>query len=132
MSKRPWLYAAAHREVLHHWRSAGRYRRLVDRVTGAGRPDPPAADHVVVRAAEVEAARRALDRLRPADREVLRLAMWEELSTAEIAVVLALTTEAASMRFVRAKRRFGREYRAIEASGDRAARRREARDGAER
>ena len=118
----PWLYAAAYREVLHHWRSIGRHQRLVDRVTGTGRLPPPDPDHTVVRNVEVETARRALERLRPADREVLRLAVWEELSIAEIAVVLALTSDAATMRFVRAKRRFGRAYRSVEAADDRAAR----------
>jgi RNA polymerase sigma-70 factor (ECF subfamily) len=122
----PWLYAAAYREILHHWRSAARSRRLMDRVTGTGRLPLPGPDHLVARTVEVETARRALERLRPADREVLRLAVWEELSIAEIAVVLALTGDAATMRFVRAKRRFGREYRSVEAADDRAVRRRRA------
>lgn len=59
-------------------------------------------------------ARQALLRLRPRDREVLRLALWEELTHAEIGAVLGCTEDAASKRFSRAKRRVGHEYRALE------------------
>jgi RNA polymerase sigma factor (sigma-70 family) len=110
----PWLYGAAHREVLHQWRSAYRYRRLVDRMRRLGRSAPPGPDHVVVQGFEVELAQQALMRLRPGDQEVLRLALWEELTHTEIAVVLGVSEQAVGMRFVRAKRRFGDEYRALE------------------
>jgi RNA polymerase sigma-70 factor (ECF subfamily) len=69
---------------------------------------------------EAELARQALGRLRQADREVLRLALWEELNHAEIATVLGSTEAAARKRFSRAKRRVGNEYRHLESSYGRA------------
>lgn len=110
----PWLYGVARREVLRQWRSAARYRRLVDRVRHLGSLAPLGPDHVVVWDFEVALARQALDRLRNRDQEVLRLAMWEELTHLEIAAVLGVSEKAAGMRFSRAKRRFGKQYRALE------------------
>jgi RNA polymerase sigma-70 factor (ECF subfamily) len=110
----PWLYGAARREVLHQWRRTARYRRLMERVRSMGMAAPSGPDHIVVDGVEAELARRAMARLRENDREVLRLAVWEELTHPEIAVVLSLTEDAVGMRFVRAKRRFGEEYRALE------------------
>lgn len=110
----PWLYGVAHREMLHQWRSAARYRRLVDRLQWLGRPDPPGPDQVVLDGVEAELARQALTRLRQSDQEVLRLALWEELTSPEIATVLGLTANAVAMRFLRAKHRFADQYRTLE------------------
>jgi RNA polymerase sigma-70 factor (ECF subfamily) len=51
----------------------------------------------------------ALDRLSPADQEVLRLAAWEELDAGQIAVVLGCGRRAATMRLHRARRRLRAE-----------------------
>jgi RNA polymerase sigma-70 factor (ECF subfamily) len=69
---------------------------------------------VVVQGFEAELARQALRQLRQRDQEVLRLAMWEELTHPQIAAVLGVSDKAAGMRFSRAKQRFGSEYRALE------------------
>jgi RNA polymerase sigma factor (sigma-70 family) len=113
----PWLYGAARREIWHQWRRAARYRRLIDRVHAVATMAPPQPDHIVVDGVEAELARQAMARLRWNDREVLRLAVWEELSHPQIAVVLGLTEDAVGMRLVRAKRRFGEEYRVLERRG---------------
>ena len=60
-----------------------------------------------MQALEAEIALQALEQLRRPDQEILRLAMWEELSHREIGLVLGATEKAISMRFSRAKRRFG-------------------------
>jgi RNA polymerase sigma-70 factor (ECF subfamily) len=70
----------------------------------------------VVQGFEAELARQALRQLPRRDQEVLRLAMWEELTQQQIAAVLGVSEKAAGMRFSRAKRRFGNEYRALERS----------------
>jgi RNA polymerase sigma-70 factor, ECF subfamily len=54
---------------------------------------------------ELEAALRRID---DADREVLRLWAWESLEAREIAVVLGITPNAASIRLHRAKQRLRR------------------------
>ena len=53
-------------------------------------------------------ARRRL-RLGQADREVLRLAAWEELQPAEIAAVLGCSANAAAVRLHRARQRLAGE-----------------------
>jgi RNA polymerase sigma-70 factor (ECF subfamily) len=52
-----------------------------------------------------EQVRGALDRMEPADREVLALRHYEQLTNREAAFVLGLTEAAASIRFIRALRR---------------------------
>jgi RNA polymerase sigma-70 factor (ECF subfamily) len=47
----------------------------------------------------------ALDELSAEDREIVRLWAWEQLAPREIAVVLAISPNAASIRLHRAKRR---------------------------
>lgn len=51
-------------------------------------------------------ARRVLQRLSPHDREILELRHFEELGNAECAAVLGIESKAASIRYVRALKRF--------------------------
>ena len=53
----------------------------------------------------------ALRKLRPADQEVLRLAVWEELPHREIAELLGCTAHAVDQRVHRAAKRLGRQLR---------------------
>lgn len=93
-----WLYGVAHRTLANQRRSSDRRRRLVDRITVHQRMAPsPSADPTDVLD--------ALARLREDDRAILRLAAWEELSSAEIAVVLGCTANAAALRLSRARKR---------------------------
>jgi RNA polymerase sigma-70 factor (ECF subfamily) len=46
----------------------------------------------------------ALETLRPADREILSLAFWEELDTDQIARVLGCSKNAAAVRLTRARK----------------------------
>ena len=58
---------------------------------------------------------RALDQLRPAQREILLLAYWEELDTDQIAQVLGCSENAAAIRLTRARQALHRE---VEATSD--------------
>ena len=51
-----------------------------------------------------------LARLNEADREILLLAAWEELSTTEIAAVLGCSVNAAALRLHRARKRLTKVY----------------------
>jgi RNA polymerase sigma-70 factor (ECF subfamily) len=62
--------------------------------------------------------RRALDRLEPADREVLALRHFEELSNREVAAVLGIQTAAASKRYVRAIERLQETMEAFPDQGE--------------
>lgn len=50
----------------------------------------------------------ALDQLRAADREIIQLALWDELPRAEIAATLGIGRDAVDQRLSRAKRRLAR------------------------
>ncbi|MGI9649421.1 MAG: RNA polymerase sigma factor [Acidimicrobiia bacterium] len=100
-----WLYRIAYLTVSNHWRSAGRKRRLKARVEAIGvTPPNPIADQVVVRD-EVRTVVDLLTKLKTSDAEILRLAAWEQLTTAQIAAVLDISPDAAKQRLSRARQR---------------------------
>ena len=105
----PWLYGVARNCLANAVRGYGRRRRLVDRLGN----DEAAHGRHIVDSPEAEApgawVHEALDRLSPADREILRLAAWEELGADEIAVALGCGRRAAAMRLHRARRRLRAE-----------------------
>lgn len=89
----PWSYGVA-RGCLQNARRADERRwRLLHRL--AAEPDPPAPEE------DPELAE-AFAALPPAEREVLRLWAWEQLPPREIAIVLGITANAASIRLHRA------------------------------
>lgn len=108
MPELPWLYGVARRLMANQRRGNMRRLRLFDRLVGE-RPPPREAPTPSSEILE------ALERLRPADREVLRLAAWEELNAAEIAVVLGCTANAAALRLSRARRRLRDELTEMDA-----------------
>jgi RNA polymerase sigma factor (sigma-70 family) len=100
----PWLYGIARRVLANQHRSRAR-RRAIERLLRplarvAGEPDDRAPVRAVVAAAQ---------RLPAADQEVLRLAAWEDLSHAQIAVALGCTENAAALRLHRARKRLRAE-----------------------
>ena len=102
----PWLYRAASYEISHRRRRLAREDRLRDALgTGADRqvvPDP--ADQV----AWGEKWTSAFAFLSERDREVLRLAAWEQLPPAGAAFVLGCSLAAYKVRLHRARRRLAR------------------------
>jgi RNA polymerase sigma-70 factor, ECF subfamily len=101
-SPRPWLIGVARNVRLNQRRSARRQRAVADRL--AGRSVEPAVPDVV--GGDAEIVRAALAMLSERDREVLLLAVWDELDRAGIAEVLGCTKPNASVRLHRARRRF--------------------------
>ena len=95
-----WSYGVARRCLANARRSARRGTALVERLESAARTSAPA-----VESRADEELWEALDQLRPDDREVLRLWAWEQLTPAEIALVMELTPNATSIRLHRAKAR---------------------------
>jgi RNA polymerase sigma-70 factor (ECF subfamily) len=106
-----WLYAVARRVVGQQYRSTQRRGRLVSKLAGLARED----NSNVGVGLEQQAVHEALARLRPQDREILRLAEWEDLSPSQIAVVMGCSANAASIRLHRAHRRFERALLELEA-----------------
>ena len=93
----PWLYAIAARVLANQRRSLRRLAALRSRLRAA-----PAAAH---EEGELQDVLAALKQLRPDDQEVLRLAAWEGLTNAELAVALGCSENAATIRLHRARKR---------------------------
>jgi RNA polymerase sigma-70 factor, ECF subfamily len=91
----PWAYGVARGCLANHRRSAQRRLKLVRRL----------ATERVVEASDDTDLAEALACLREDDREVLRLWAWEQLPPREIAVVLGITPNAASIRLHRATKK---------------------------
>ena len=106
---RLWIYGVARKTLANQRRSQHRSQALHDKLADQG--SRPASDPatVVVRNAEAWDVLDAMDRLRDNDREVLRLAAWEDLPHDEIAEVFGCSTHAVDQRLVRAKKRLERE-----------------------
>ncbi|GHH77158.1 RNA polymerase sigma factor [Promicromonospora soli] len=111
---RAWLLGVARRVMANQLRAQHRRTALVERV----RTHPASAGQDDVRlVGELDELRRALDLLRPADREVIALLAAAELSTAEVAQVLGCTTAVAATRVHRARRRLRAAYQQLTEEG---------------
>lgn len=106
----PWAYAVARNCLANAERGARRQQRVAAKVASVdppreSTPGPGEADHPLVD---------VLGRLRPDDAELLRLWAWEQLAPAEIATVLDITANAASIRLHRAREKLRAELRKTE------------------
>jgi RNA polymerase sigma-70 factor (ECF subfamily) len=109
----PWLYAVAFRVLSHQWRHQARSRRLMQRLQGLAEVESLSPDVVLLRSEEHRQVLAATARLRPIDQEILRLTLWEELSHADVAVVLGIEVAAAKERAYRARRNLAAEYQKL-------------------
>ena len=105
-----WFYATARRVLANQTRRVRRRTDLVERM-GAELGAALARGHDAepVRMAAVEALRRLAD----ADRELLMLAGWEGLDTAQLARVLGCSATAVRIRMHRARSRLATEMVAL-------------------
>lgn len=97
----PWCYTVAHNCLANLTRGARRQRQLAARVAAL---DPPQTVESAPDPVDPE-LQEALTRLRPEDREILQLWVWEELTPGEIAAVLGVNTNAVHVRLHRARNR---------------------------
>jgi RNA polymerase sigma-70 factor (ECF subfamily) len=109
-----WLYGVARRVLANEFRRTRRSRRLLARLRSGDPPPNPTPEVVVVRREQDRILVAALGRLRPQDREVLRLAWWEELPHGEIATLVGCSPKAVSQRIHRAARRVAKEYERLD------------------
>ncbi|MBI2246234.1 MAG: sigma-70 family RNA polymerase sigma factor [Nocardioides sp.] len=94
----PWAYAVARNCLRNAERAERRQQRVAARIATV---DPPAEATSAIE--PDQDVRDALLRMRADDAELLRLWAWEQLEPAEIAVVLGITANAASVRLHRAR-----------------------------
>jgi RNA polymerase sigma factor (sigma-70 family) len=105
----PWLYSVAYRVLGHQWRSASRRAKLHSRLDSLGVTHAVAPEELLVLDQESRLVLDALSRLKPADQELLRLTVWEELRHKEIARVLGISVDAVKKRASRARKALARE-----------------------
>ena len=110
----PWLYGTARRVLANQRRSRSRLVRLTARLRFNPAPPEDGPEVVVVRHERCQEVLDALARLRPADQEVIQLALWEELSQAAIGEALGCSARAVTMRLHRALRRLRRQLNSTE------------------
>lgn len=104
-----WLYGVARRILANAHRSERRGALLTIRLASVGETMVP--DHAINDdQSDLAEAYRALAALRPDDREILLLSLWEELSVVQIGSVMGLTSANVSVRLHRAKTRLRREF----------------------
>jgi RNA polymerase sigma factor (sigma-70 family) len=104
-----WLYGVARRVLANHRRGRSRHDALAAKLRfqlEQWSPPPPEGGTLHVRA--------ALARLPAKDQELLRLIAWEQLTPAEAAEVLGVSSARARKRLQRARERLRREL----ATGD--------------
>lgn len=106
--QRLWLYGVARRTVANHKRRVGRAARLDARLQSVGSANQP--QHQADDSDDLTDALGALARLSDSDQELLRLALWEELSHGDIAVVVGTSVANVAVRLHRAKRRLRRQF----------------------
>ncbi len=101
---RLWLFAIARNVVRNATRSRRRSRRLAVRLASLGQVPVPDPQAQVVRSAEAEELLAQVAKLRPLDRELLRLRTWEALSASEISVATGLSIRAVETRLSRIRK----------------------------
>ena len=104
----PCLYGIARKSLSNQTRAFYRRGRLHTKLSNLGMA--PAADPmlVVVQSADDKVVTDAVQRLKPVDREIVMLDVWEGLSRAEIADVLGMTRAAVDQRIHRAYQKLSR------------------------
>lgn len=104
---RLWLYGTARRTVSQNHR--GRFR--AQRMLASLRQNLPSADSTVSNGTSARESRviELVDHLRPKDRELVRLIIWEQLSHSEVAKVLGCSTNAVAIRWHRSLQRLRRD-----------------------
>lgn len=110
----PWLYAVAYRVLAFQWRRISRRKRLESRLTSLGASWPDQPEDFIVAKYDSRQVLSAASLLKHADREILRLSLWEELSHSQIAVVLDINPDAVRQRLSRALRRLAAEFDRLE------------------
>jgi RNA polymerase sigma-70 factor (ECF subfamily) len=117
MAPYPWLFRLALDSLSEAWRRETRERRdlnrempLPDRSSiqlGLGVMAPGTSPSQALLRKEVqEQVRLAMAALKPADREILALRHFDQLSSKEVAQILGITVNAVNLRHVRAVGRF--------------------------
>ena len=111
--QRTWLYAIARNVLSNHRRGNTRATNLTKLLSTVDTNNAPGADDGVVNLSDIEVAVEALGMLSDKDREVLLLAVWEDLPKSEIAAVLSTSKPNVYLRLHRARKRLRAQFAAV-------------------
>jgi RNA polymerase sigma-70 factor (ECF subfamily) len=100
-----FIYGIARKVLSNQTRSFHRRDRLNEKLANLGVSPPVDPAHFVVQSAEDRQVAEAVRRLKPTDREIVRLDAWEDLSREEIAEVMGMTRAAVDQRIHRSYQR---------------------------
>ena len=103
-----WCYGVARGCLANQRRGTDRQLKLVRRLTRERQPATPTDNPMLAE---------ALNCLPESDQEILRLWAWENLAPREIAIVLGITPNAASIRLHRATKKLKTEFLGGKESG---------------
>ena len=109
-----WLYGVAYRVLASQWRGISRRRRFENRLVSLGVPGPTTPEDFMVTGHEHRQVLDAAARLKSTDQEILRLSLWEELSHADIGLVLDINPGAVRKRLSRSLQNLTREFERLE------------------
>jgi RNA polymerase sigma-70 factor (ECF subfamily) len=115
--QRVWLLGVARNTLANQRRAARRRRHLTERLKTTWRPAEPAAAGAD-RGDQLSQLESALNDLPEADRELLLLNLWEDLTHAELAALLGTTPNAIAIRLHRARQKLRDNMRAAHTDGD--------------
>lgn len=103
-----WLYGVARKVVSNRRRSTARFANLKAKasVVAGGPIDGP--ETVIVENEAAREAIEALNRLSAKEAEIVRLRVWEELTSQEIAEIVGSSPGAVDMRLSRARKKLNR------------------------
>jgi RNA polymerase sigma-70 factor (ECF subfamily) len=99
---RLWLFGVARCVVQDFERSERRRARLEIKLKVYGSHPSDSPEKQVVRRAEDERLLEAITALRPKDREIVMLRLWDELSRSEVAALIGISEAGVDKRFSRA------------------------------
>jgi RNA polymerase sigma-70 factor (ECF subfamily) len=107
----PWLYGVAANTLRNQARSTRRARNLAGKLRAQPQRVNPGPEMQIVRRVEYDEVNRAIDSLKPAYREVIKLVEWEELPRAVVADMLSLSRAAIDQRLHRAYKQLARRLK---------------------
>ncbi len=107
----PWLYSTLRNLVGNEYRRRTRTLRRVERLVG----EAGAGSSTHVANDEHEGLRSLIASMEPADRELIWMAYWEELTREEMAVLLGCSEGAVRVRLLRARKKLSALMRSAQA-----------------
>jgi RNA polymerase sigma factor (sigma-70 family) len=105
-----WLYGVIRRVLANRLRARQRQERLAERFSEIVR-ELPETEELAANRLEAYRLLEALLELTEQEREILLLAGWERLSTAQLGAVLGCSENAAAIRLHRARKRLTEVYK---------------------